>query len=60
MAKFTAVQRKARARLAKAKIKMAMFQRKARREMARMSVVLKRHQRALKAASKSYKRSLAR
>ena len=48
---------KAKARLKKAKVKLAVFQRRARKEVARMAAALKRHQRALKAAARSYKRA---
>jgi hypothetical protein len=49
---------KAKARLKKAKVKLAVFQRRARKEMARMAVALKTHQRAAKLAARSYKRAL--
>jgi len=48
----------AKRKLAKAKVKMTIFQRKARREMAKMAVTLKRHQRALKLAATRYRRAL--
>ena len=48
---------KAKARLKKAKVKLGVFQRRARKEAARMGAALKRHQRALKAAMRSYKRA---
>jgi hypothetical protein len=48
---------KAKARLNKAKVKLAGLQRRARKEAARMLAALKRHQRALKAATRSYKRA---
>jgi hypothetical protein len=46
---------KAKARLKKAKVKLAALQRRARRESARMSAALKRHQRAVNVATRSYK-----
>lgn len=49
---------KAKARLKKAKVKLAVFQRRARKEMARMAAQLKRHQRAAKMAAKRYKSAL--
>ena len=48
---------KAKARLKKAKVKLAALQRRARKEAARMTAALTRHQRALKAATKSYKKA---
>jgi len=45
---------KAKARLKKAKVKLAALQRRARKEAMRMAAALKRHQRAVKAATKSY------
>jgi len=48
---------KAKARLKKAKVKLAVLQRRARKEAARMGAALKRHQRALKAATRSYKKA---
>jgi hypothetical protein len=48
---------KAKARLNKAKLKLAALQRRARKEAGRMLAALKRHQRALKAATRSYKRA---
>jgi hypothetical protein len=48
---------KAKARLKKAKVKLAALQRRARKEAARMSAALKRHQRALKVATRSYKKA---
>ena len=48
---------KAKARLNKVKVKLAALQRRARKEAARMAAALKRHQRALKAATRSYKRA---
>ena len=42
---------KAKARLKKAKVRLAALQRRARKEAARMGAALKRHQRALKAAT---------
>jgi len=50
---------KAKARLKKAKVKLTVFQRRARKDVARMAAALKRHQRALKAAARSYKRARA-
>jgi len=49
---------KAKARLKKAKVKLAVFQRRARKEMARIAAALKRHQRAAKLAAKRYKGAL--
>jgi hypothetical protein len=46
---------KAKARLKKAKVTLAAFQRRSRKESARMSAALKRHQRAVKLATKRYK-----
>jgi hypothetical protein len=51
---------KAKARLKKAKVKLSLLQRRARKEAARMAGALKRHQRALKAATRSYKGALKR
>jgi hypothetical protein len=48
---------KAKARLKKAKGKLAAFQRMARREAARTSAALKRHQRAVMTATRSYKKA---
>jgi hypothetical protein len=48
---------KAKARLKKVKVKLAALQRRARKEAARMGAALKRHQRALKAATRSYKKA---
>jgi hypothetical protein len=48
---------KAKARLKKAKVKLAALQRRARKEAARMGAALKRHQRALKVATRSYKKA---
>jgi hypothetical protein len=48
---------KAKARLKKAKVKLAALQRRARKEVARIGAALKRHQRALKAATRSYKKA---
>ena len=48
---------KAKARVKKAKVKLAALQRRARKEAARTSAALKRHQRALMAATRSYKRA---
>jgi hypothetical protein len=48
---------KAKARLKKAKVKLAVLQRRARKEAARMGAALKRHQRALNAATRSYKKA---
>jgi len=45
---------KAKARLKKAKVKLAALQRRARKDAARMSAALKRHQRAVKVATRSY------
>jgi hypothetical protein len=45
---------KARARLKKAKVKLAALQRRARKEAVRMAAALKRHQRAVKVATRSY------
>jgi hypothetical protein len=45
---------KARARLKKAKVKLAALQRRARKEAVRMAAALKRHQRAVKTATRSY------
>ena len=50
---------KAKARLKKAKVKLAALQRRARKEAARMTATLKRHHRALKVAMRSYKRARA-
>ena len=46
---------KAKARLKKAKVKLAVLQRRARKDAARMAAALKRHQRAVKTATRSYK-----
>jgi hypothetical protein len=48
---------KAQARLKKAKVKLAALQRRARKEAARMGAALKRHQRALTTATRSYKKA---
>ena len=48
---------KAKARLKTAKVKLAALQRRARKEAARMGAALKRHQRALNAATRSYKKA---
>ena len=45
---------KAKARLKKAKVKLAALQRRARKDAARMAAALKRHQRAVKVATRSY------
>jgi len=45
---------KAQARLKKAKVKLGALQRRARKEAARMAAALKRHQRAVKTATRSY------
>ena len=45
---------KAKARLKKAKVKLGALQRRARKEAARMTAALKRHQRAVKTATRSY------
>jgi hypothetical protein len=45
---------KAKARLKKAKVKLGVLQRRARKEAARMAAALKRHQRAVKTATRSY------
>ena len=49
---------KAKARLKKAKVTLAAFQRRSRKESARMSAALKRHQRAVKLATRRYKGTL--
>jgi hypothetical protein len=46
---------KAKARLKKAKVKLGALQRRARKEAARMAAALKRHQRAVKTATRSYR-----
>ena len=48
---------KAKVRVKKAKSKFASLQRRARKEAARMAAALSRHQRALKAAMRSYKKA---
>jgi hypothetical protein len=48
---------KAKVRLNKVKVKLAALQRRARKEAARMAAALKRHQHALKAATRSYKKA---
>ena len=48
---------KAKARLKKAKVKLGLLQRRARKEASRMAATLKRHQRALKVAMRSYKKA---
>jgi hypothetical protein len=48
---------KAKARLKKAKVKLVALQRRARKEAARIGAALKRHQRALTAATRSYKKA---
>ena len=48
---------KAKARVKKAKVKLAALKRRARKEAARMSASLKRHQRALMTATRTYKRA---
>ena len=48
---------KAKVRLNRAKGKLAALKRKARKEAARMAAALSRHQRALKAAMRSYKKA---
>ena len=48
---------KAKARVKKAKGKLAALQRRARKDAARMSAALKRHQRALMNATRSYKKA---
>jgi hypothetical protein len=50
---------KARSRLKKARVTLASFKRRSRKEMARMSAQMKRHERALKVASKRYKSARA-
>jgi hypothetical protein len=50
---------KARSRLKKARVTLASFKRRSRKEMARMSAQMKRHERALKIASKRYKSARA-
>lgn len=46
---------KAKTRLKKVKVKLAALQRRARKEAARMVAALKRHQRAVKTATRSYR-----
>jgi hypothetical protein len=46
---------KAKARLKKAKVKLGALQRRARKEAVRMAAALKRHQRAVSTATRSYK-----
>jgi hypothetical protein len=48
---------KAKVRVKKAKTKLAALQRRARKEAARMAAALSRHQRALKAATRSYNKA---
>ena len=46
---------KAKAGLKKAKLKLAAFQRRSRKEAARASAALKRHERAVRNATRRYK-----